>query len=180
MNKILHIFGASCSGTSSLARSLSEKTGFRHFDSDDYLWLPTDPPFTDKRNVEERLLLLQRDLLASDCAVLSGSIVGWGDPLIPMFSLAVRLTVPTKIRLDRHRRREYARFGDRILPGGDMYEQHQAFLQWAAAYDEGGSEMRSRLQHDLWQKQLRCRLLTLDGTRPLDELTDEVLEVLSL
>ena len=86
------------------------------------------------------------------------------------------LVTPTEIRMDRLRRREYARFGDRILPGGDMYEQHQAFLAWAAAYDDGAPTMRSRAMHDLWQQKLSCPLLTLDGARPVEELAEEVLQ----
>ena len=173
---IIHIFGASGSGTSTLGRAVAEKTGYAFLDSDDYIWAPTDPPFTSLRTHAERLPLLQRDMERIGNAVLSGSLVGWGDPLIPRFTLAVRLVTPTEIRMDRLRRREYARFGDRILPGGDMYEQHQAFLAWAAAYDDGAPTMRSRAMHDLWQQKLSCPLLTLDGARAVEELAEEVLQ----
>ena len=175
MKNIIHIFGASGSGTSTLGRAICEKTGFRFLDSDDYIWAPTDPPFTTLRTHGERLPLLQRDIESIDNAVLSGSLVSWGDPLIPRFTLAVRLNVPTDVRLDRIKQREYARFGDRIRPGGDMYEGHRAFLDWAAAYDDGPASMRSRAMHDLWQQKLACPLLTLDGTRPVEELVQTVL-----
>jgi hypothetical protein len=59
---------------------------------------------------------------------------------IPLFELVVFLWVPQDVRMERLRRRELARFGVRILPGGDMYEQSQAFLAWAASYDDGGLE----------------------------------------
>ena len=175
---IIHIFGASGSGTSTLGQAVAEKTGYAFLDSDDYIWAPTDPPFTSLRTHAERLPLLQRDMERIGNAVLSGSLVGWGDPLIPRFTLAVRLVTPTEIRMDRLRRREYARFGDRVLPGGDMYEQHQAFLAWAAAYDDGAPTMRSRAMHDLWQQKLSCPLLTLDGARPVEELAAAVMEKL--
>ena len=173
---IIHIFGASGSGTSTLGQAVAEKTGYAVLDSDDYIWAPTDPPFTSLRTHAERLPLLQRDMERIGNAVLSGSLVGWGDPLIPRFTLAVRLVTPTEIRMDRLRRREYARFGDRILPSGDMYEQHQAFLAWAAAYEDGAPTMRSRAMHDLWQQKLSCPLLTLDGARSVEELAEEVLQ----
>ena len=176
--QIVHIFGASGSGTSTLGRAISERTGFAFLDSDDYIWAPTDPPFTTLRTHAERLPLLQRDLERIENAVLSGSLVGWGDPLIPRFTLAVRLVVPADIRMDRLERREFARFGHRIRPGGDMYEQSQAFLRWAAAYDDGAPTMRSRAMHDLWQQKLTCTLLTLDGARPVDELVQTVLDAL--
>jgi len=37
--------------------------------------------------------------------VLSGSLCGWGDPLIPEFELIVFLVVPTAVRLQRVRAR---------------------------------------------------------------------------
>lgn len=46
-----------------------------------------------------------------------------------MFDLAVRLVTDVDIRIARIKTRESERFGDRILPGGDMYKQHQDFLE---------------------------------------------------
>ena len=110
--------------------------------------------------------------------MVSGSLVGWGDPLIPRFTLTVRLIVPHDVRMARIERREQERYGDRILPGGDMYQIHRDFLQWAAGYEDGPATMRSKAMHDLWQQKLACPLLTLDGTRPVEELVNEVLEAL--
>ena len=175
---IIHIFGASGAGTSTLGRVVAERTGYVFLDSDDYLWMPTDPQYTTKRPSEERVALLGRDMDLSAGAVVSGSLVGWGDPLMLRFTLAVRLVVPHDVRMERLQRREQERYGDRILPGGDMYQIHRDFLQWAAGYDDGPATMRSRAMHDLWQQKLTCPLLTLDGTRPVEELVREVLKAL--
>ena len=178
MKQVIHIFGASGSGTTTLGKTVSEKIGFRLLDSDDYLWLPTDPKFTEKRSLEERLLLMQQDLNGCCGAVITGSLVNWGDALIPQFTLAVRLITPTAVRLERLKKREYARFGARILPGGDMFEAHQSFLDWASRYDTADTSMRSAAMHDLWQKKLLCPRLDLDGTLPLDVLAETVLKAL--
>ena len=178
MKRVIHIFGASGSGTSTLGRALAEKTGFRFMDTDDYYWLPAEPMFTLKRPIPERLALMARDLDECSDAVLSGSLAGWGDPLIPRFTLAVRLNTPTPVRMERLKQREYARYGRRILPGGDLFEQSQAFLAWAAQYDDGLPPLRSRALHDLWQQKLSCPLLTLDGTLSLDKLAEAVLQKL--
>ena len=61
-----------------------------------------------------------------------------------------KLEMPQPVRLRRLEEREYRRFGPRICPGGDMYRQHLDFMAWAAAYDEGGEDMRSRAMHDAW------------------------------
>ena len=178
MKRVIHIFGASGSGTSTLGRALSEKTGFRFMDTDDYYWLPAEPMYTLKRPIPERLALMARDLDECSDAVLSGSLAGWGDPPISRFTLAVRLVTPTPVRMERLQQREYARYGRRILPGGDLYEQSQAFLAWAAQYDDGLPPLRSRALHDLWQQKLSCPLLTLDGTLSLDKLAEAVLQKL--
>lgn len=178
MKRIIHIFGASGSGTTTLGRALAEKTGYTFLDSDDYLWMPTDPQYTTKRPSEERVALLERDLDLSAGAVVSGSLVGWGDPLMGRFTLAVRLIVSHDVRMERLMRREQERYGDRILPGGDMYKIYRDFLQWAAGYEDGPATMRSRAMHDLWQQKLTCPLLTLDSTRPVEELVEAVLQVL--
>ncbi len=77
MKHIIHIFGASGSGTTTLGRALSEALGLLHMDTDDYFWLPTDPKFTTKRPVDERLALMQADVDAADKGVvISGSLTG--------------------------------------------------------------------------------------------------------
>lgn len=171
---ILHIFGGSGSGTSTLGRAVAEKYGYAFLDTDDYFWMPTDPPFQQKRLQEERLALLRKEFSIHEKVVLSGSLCGWGDPLIPLFDLAVRMELPPEIRLERLRAREFSRFGSRILPGGDMEQAHREFMEWAARYDTGGLDIRSRALHDEWQKKLRCPLIQLDGSLPVEKLLQQL------
>src|SRR5215467_5357841 len=131
----IHILGASGSGTTTLGRALAARLQCAHFDTDDYVWLPTDLPFTHQRERTERAQLLMNDITAHDAWVVSGSLCGWGDVAIPLFELVVFLSIPHDIRMERLRRRERTRFGKRILPGGDMYESSQAFLTRAASYE---------------------------------------------
>jgi adenylate kinase family enzyme len=165
----IHILGASGSGTTTLGRALAARLQYPHFDTDDYFWLPTDPPFTHQRERTERQRLLMDDLTAHDAWVLSGSLCGWGDVTIPLFELVVFLAIPQDIRMERLHRREHARFGERILPGGDMYEVSQAFLAWAASYDEGGLDIRSRRRHDQWLSTLPCPMLCFEGEYSIEE-----------
>lgn len=167
MKHIIHLFGASGSGTTTLGRALCTQTGWTHMDTDDYFWLPTDPKYTQKRPIPERLALMQQDIDHADHAVISGSLTGWGDVLIPQFTLAIRVTTDTAVRLERLKAREYAHFGERIREGGDMHRNHQEFLAWAAMYDTGSTDMRSKACHDAWQATLPCPVLQLDGAAPL-------------
>ena len=175
MKQIILIYGPSGSGASTLGAAIHRRTGYALLEADNYLWLPTDPKFTTKRDPKERLNLLRKDIARAENVVISGSIVGWGDALRESITLAVRLYAPTDVRIRRIKQREFERFGARILSGGDMYKQHQAFLEWASGYDTGGADMRSVAQHDLWQKALCCERLKLDGTLPVETLTEAVL-----
>ena len=132
MKQIIHIYGASGAGTSTLGRKISERLGYTFMDTDDYFWMPTNPPFTTKREKSERISLMRKDIEAAKNVVLSGSLTGWGDEMIPLFTLAVRLETDTKLRIERLRKRESERFGARIEAGGDMYKNHQDFLEWAS------------------------------------------------
>ncbi|HEY7437378.1 MAG TPA: AAA family ATPase [Methylomirabilota bacterium] len=166
----IHIFGASGSGTSSLASALAVRHGHRHLDTDDFFWLPTDPPYQQPRPREARLALLRAALVRSPSWVLSGSLCGWGDPLVPEFDLVVYLVVDTEVRLARLRAREAARYGRQaIAPGGARYAAHVEFLSWAGGYDTGGVEMRSRALHEAWLLTLPGAVLRLEGDRPVAE-----------
>lgn len=46
---VIHIYGASGSGTSTLGRFISEQLGYTFMDTDNYLWLPTNSKYTIKR-----------------------------------------------------------------------------------------------------------------------------------
>jgi adenylate kinase family enzyme len=84
----IHILGASGSGATTLGQALAENLTYPHFDIDDSYWLPTEPPFTEKRERFERQKLLMDDVTTHDAWVLSGSLCGWGDMAIPLFDLS--------------------------------------------------------------------------------------------
>lgn len=169
MTHRIHILGASGAGTTTLGRALAEHLTCPHFDTDNYFWLPTDPPFVKKRARIARQQRLMDDLTAHDSWVVSGSLCGWGDAAIPLFELVVFLWIPSEIRMERLRQREHKRYGKRIMPGGDMYEQSQAFLDWAASYDDGDVDMRSRRLHEQWLSALPCPILLMEGEYTIEE-----------
>jgi len=171
----IHVFGASGSGTTSLAAALALRHGHRHLDTDDFYWLPTDPPYQCPRPRDARLAQLRSALAGSASWVVSGSLCGWGDPLIPEFELVVFLVVPTDVRLARLRAREVQRYGrEAIAPGGKLHQAHVEFLDWASRYDGGGLEMRSRALHEAWLATLPGAVLRFEGDRPIAEQLAQV------
>jgi len=174
MKQHIHVFGASGSGTTTIAQRVSHLLGYPHFDADDYFWLPTKDPFTVERPQNDCLRRLNEDLQSYEKWILSGSLTGWGDVFIPLFDLVVFVYVPQPIRLERLRQREYERYGDAILPGGNRHESCEDFLQWAAAYDAGTRNGRSLPKHEAWLEGLNCTVLRLVN----DHLEDSIRLVL--
>lgn len=179
MKNVIHIFGASGSGTTTLGRKICEELGYTLMDTDDYFWIPTEPRYTIKRPCAERLELMRKDLACSGNAVISGSLTDWGDSLIPCFTLAVRLEIDGGLRMERLIKRERERYGRRILPDGDLYRRHLEFVDWAKAYDNGGTDIRSRAKHDEWQRLLPCKVLRLDSADTVESNFSRVLEAIS-
>jgi adenylate kinase family enzyme len=175
INKI-HIFGASGSGTTTLGEALSSKLGIQHFDTDNYFWRHTTPPFQLKTEVEERVALLSRDLHSYDKWILTGSLCGWGDVFIPEFDLAIFIYTPKELRMSRIVERERKRFGDKIDKDGSMHASHIEFIDWASRYDDGDLNIRSKALHEAWIKKLRSRVLRLEGDMTIDQRVDAVIK----
>jgi len=163
MKRKIHIFGASGSGTSSIAQAVAKKFNYQHFDTDDYLWYPTERPFTELRPVEERIPLLEKDLASCSQWINSGSLCGWGDVFIPLFDLIVFVYVPQEIRVERLKKREYQRYGDATLPGGSRHESTLEFIEWAAGYDVGLLPGRSLPKHEDWLANIPCDVLRIEN-----------------
>jgi adenylate kinase family enzyme len=176
----IHITGAAGAGVTSLGRALAGVLALPHHDTDDYFWQPTAPPYRDKREIAERLRLMREMFLGRADWVLSGSLEGWGDPLIPHFDLVVFLHTANAIRLQRLRDREARHFGaDAVAAGGWRHRETEDFIEWASHYDVGDREGRTLEKHQAWLAKLPCPVLRLDGARPLPELVKDVVAAIT-
>jgi adenylate kinase family enzyme len=171
----IHILGASGSGTSTLGAALARRLGVPHADSDSLYWLPTNPPFTTPRPAEGRQALLLRTLPVDGHWVFSGAATKWAAPLEPYYDLVVFLRLDPAVRMARLRRREAARYGARILPGGTMAAINAAFIAWAEAYDTAGSLRRGLVTHEAWLIDQPAPVLRLDSLAPVEALVAAVL-----
>ena len=179
MRPRIHITGGSGCGVTTLGAGLAARLGLPWHDTDSYFWLATDPAYVTPRPMPERLDRLAAALDDEIGWVLSGSLDGWGDALIPRISFEVFLRVPTEIRMARLIAREAARFGPRIVRGGDMHRGSQDFLAWAESYDAAGLDQRSLARHESWLAALPCPVLRLDGTAAPETLPPLVVAALS-
>ena len=170
MSRGIIIFGAAGSGKTTLGRELAGRLGFLHIDIDDYIWRwDTEIPYTVLRPRQERIEALMEAVSKGERFVMTGSMDSIREFFTPLFDLAVFLTVPTDIRLQRLGARKSEQFGERILPGGDMYEQNQKFFNEAAAYDTGEPPQVCLKIHEQWATEFECPVLRLDGTKPIAE-----------
>ncbi|MGL4494286.1 MAG: hypothetical protein ACRCUX_00615 [Beijerinckiaceae bacterium] len=105
--------------------------------------------------------------------ILSGSLDGWGDPLIPYFDAVIFLQTDNAVRLARLREREAKTFGaDAVAPGGNSHAHVEEFLAWAAQYDDPSTTGRNLPRHEAWLKRLPCPVQRLDGGKPLQALVE--------
>lgn len=174
----IHIFGASGSGTSALGKALSEKLGIPNFDFDDYFWIPTDPPFRQQRDCETKFKMIMEDTKDMESFIISGHYAISYEPLDSKLTLAIFLYVPTEIRQKRIHERDIDWFGDRILKGGDMYEEHEAFIKWAGNYDMNNDTGRNIVKHRKRIELLKCPVIKIEGDIPIEEVMGIVIKAI--
>jgi adenylate kinase family enzyme len=170
------VFGGSGSGTTTLGKSLSQHLNWKHLDSDDYYWKPTNPPYQVKFSVKERHSNLERDFNALENVVLTGSMATWGEHWKSAFDLAIFLKIPHKLRMKRLWLREIERYGDALKTDPIIIETSKEFLDWAAQYDDPTFDGKSITQHRNWIKALTCPTLELDGDFTNEYRIQEVLK----
>lgn len=177
------IFGSAGSGKTTLGRMVSEGLGFPYFDIDEYIWRKdTERPFTVMYTRDEKAGRLMQDISRWTNFVMAGSMDSFHEPFDPLFDLAVHITAPAQVRIARIHDREYKLYGARILEGGDMYEEHQHFLEASARYDTDGSPCMKT--HEAWAATLPCRVIRLNGEDDLNEsvrqIVNEYYEVINI
>lgn len=173
----IHIFGASGSGTTTLGKAFADSVHCQHYDTDEYFWMPTEPPFQTIRGRTEREKILRHDLEQCSSWVLSGSLCGWGNFAIPMFDLVIFLWLPPALRMERLKRREIGRYGPSIESSvNPRHKQHKEFLQWAASYDTGGSGMRSKKLHEEWITHLPCKVIRLEKEQAVSQHLETIFQ----
>lgn len=128
---------------SAVAKSLANSLGLRLLDIEDYCFFPADPLFSVQRTKEEVSRMLRRGALSGSFVFASVSPDGYGiDDLI---SAVFRLEAPFENKIPRIRERRLRLYGDRVLPGGDMHDNCEAFVKICKACDQKERKSRAKL-----------------------------------
>lgn len=161
MKRGICVCGLNGSGKTTLACALAKALNYKHMDVEQYYFTSADNPYSSSRTREEVERLLSEDIKRNPLFVFSAVNGDFTTEINENYALVVYLEVPLDIRMKRIRARAAERFGDRILPGGDMYEQEENFFAHA--------EKRSPEKIEKWLKTVRCNVVRLDGTKPIEE-----------
>jgi hypothetical protein len=79
--------------------------------------------------------------------------------------------------MQRLQEREIERYGPEIHDSGHpMYKVHRDFLEWAKAYDTGGTEIRSKQLHEEWLSKIEIPVLRIEGNFSVEENAMAVLQ----
>ncbi|RNA64018.1 adenylate kinase [Chryseobacterium nematophagum] len=166
----IHIFGASGSGVTTLGKLLSTELNIEYFDSDDFFWLNSELPFTQRRDPEVRNRLISQHLNRTKNWILGGSIIRWGEGVFPEFDLVVFLYLPPHIRLERLKEREYKRYGTEIITNPIITKQYRDFIIWSKDYDEDtGISNRTLKAHKKWLSEINYPVLEIEGNYTVQE-----------
>lgn len=173
------IFGPNGAGKSTLAHALWKVTGFCELDAED-LYFPEqrvsrlhaleqdtvietphlgDLPFSVPRSKAEVEQALLEAIRQHDRFILSGVSMNWNREILSHIELAFVLRAPLHTRLERIQKREALRFGDRVLPSGDMYVQQLEFRKMVEDRDPAMIERSA--------DRLTCPVIPLDSTQPV-------------
>ena len=150
------VFGANASGKKTVGRELARILNYKHIDIIDYHFEKSEIPYTIGRPLEDCLNLMLADIKKYRSFVITAVTGDFGDVIPQFYELAVYISAPLELRMERIRKRAYEQHGGRVLKGGDMYEQTQKFFDFAA------SRPLERIEQ--WAETLTCPILRIDGT----------------
>ena len=166
------ICGLNGTGKSTLGKALAKRLHFHFIDIENLYFPKTNPNYIydSPRTREEVEKLLSHEMKMHENFILSSVKGDYGKDIYSFFQCAILLDVPRDIRLQRVKDRSFQKFGNRMLSGGDLFEQEEKFFRLVESRNENTVEE--------WVKSLKCPVIRIDGTKPIDENTNFIIALL--
>ena len=164
----IQVCGLNGCGKSTLGKALAERMGFRFIDNETLYFSETYANETymkpkSRKDVEK--LLIEEIKKYPDFVFVAVK----GDYGIEEFyNYIVMIEVPRDVRLQRVRNRSFQKFGNRMLSGGDLYEQEEQFFRTVEARRDSFTED--------WLKSVECPVIRVDGTKTIEENVEYIIE----
>ena len=167
------ICGLNGTGKSTLGRLLAERMDYEFIDNEDLFFPKADPSYTfsNPRSKEEVIRLLEEKISGNNRFIFAAVKGDYGDRLIASLDDIVLIEVPKQIRSKRVWDRSFQKFGNRILPGGDLYDKEN---RWFSLTDS-----RPDAYVTDWLETVHCPVIRIDGTLPVEKNLDYIVSVLS-
>ena len=164
------ICGLNGTGKSTLGKALAEKLHFHFIDIENLYFPKTNPNYiyASPRTRKEVEKLFLHEIKTHKDFILASVKGDYGEDIYSLIQYAILLDVPKNILLKRVKKRSFQKFGNRMLLGGDLYEQEENFFHFVESRDENIVEE--------WVKSLKCPVIRMDGTKSIDENTNFIME----
>ena len=168
----IQICGLNGCGKSTLGKALAERIGFRFIDNENLYFSRSDKdePYRNPKSRTEVEKLLMSEVAQYPDFVFSAVKGDYGNDILTKYSYVVVIEVPPEIRAQRVRSRSFQKFGSRMLPGGDLYHQEEAFFQLADSRRDDCIES--------WLQKISCPVIRVDGTKPIGENVDCIIRAM--
>ena len=157
------VCGLNGSGKSTVGRLLAQRLAYRFIDNEDLFFPKEDPKYVyaHPRSKAEVIRLLEEAISLDPRFVFAAVRGDYGDRLLSLLDCAVLIEVPKSVRLQRVHDRSFAKFGERMLSGGDLYEREDAFFSLVSSRPEDYVSS--------WLECVKCPVVRIDGTCPAEE-----------
>lgn len=164
------VCGLNGAGKSTLGKALAEELDFYFIDNEDLYFPKTNPHYIydSPRTREEVGQLLFSEIKTHKNFVFASVKGDYDKNVYPFFKYAVLIEVPKDIRMQRVKNRAFQKFGKRMLPGGDLFEQQEKFFEIVKSRTENLVEE--------WVQSLSCPIIRVDGTKPIKENAKFIIE----
>lgn len=164
------ICGLNGAGKSTLGKSLAKKLNFYFIDDED-LYFPkidTHYIYTSSRTHEEVETLFLSEIKTHKNFVFASGKADYKESIYQFFQYAILIDVPRDIRIQRVKKRSLEKFGNRMLSGGDLYEQEKRFLNFVKSRNENVVKE--------WVESLNCTIIRIDGIKTVEENVKCIIE----
>lgn len=126
------ICGLNGVGKSTFGKALAEKLHFHFIDDEDLFFPKTDLNYiyASPRTRGEAEEMFFHEIKEHENFVFAAVKGDYGETIYPFFQYAIFMDAPRDIRMQRVKNRSFQKFGNRMLPGGDLHQTEEAFFEF--------------------------------------------------